>query len=537
MLRRERAWALVLGLGVTLACRSTAGPPAAAPGDPEPMPPQEAPVTPVRTIEASGPGYDGAVEARRVVAKSLAAHLGQSSAGRALSFSYTGTYRQAGHFARPGQVDAYPIRGRYVLGMDGSRLHHEGTLRPAEGEPDLPTLAVVTPLGTAVQDYGRDQARALEGDALAEAQQELRWTAPHAILREALDDPGSLRWLGVHPRGGEGYEMIGFVDGRGQSWSLWLNETSRLLGRVERMVAHPIEGDAVEWIEFSDYVLVGDMWLPRRRDEQRLEPSSSWSRTLELDGLAVEPLDEAAFVLPAGVEAKAPPPAEASLQSVAPGVYVVELPAYDCRSMVVAFADHSVVLEAPLASEAGEAIMAAVRQALPGQPIRYLAMSHHHPHYTAGLRPFVHARVRLLTTPGNQALVESIATRPHRLRPDALQREPQPLHLDLVEGSRVLTDGSTTLELIDVGAASKHTDEYLVFYLPQHKLLFEGDLGWLPSGDADAFTGQRARRLLTLIEGLDREVELVVQSWPLEGQRRTATIEQLRAWAKEAGDG
>jgi glyoxylase-like metal-dependent hydrolase (beta-lactamase superfamily II) len=164
-------------------------------------------------------------------------------------------------------------------------------------------------------------------------------------------------------------------------------------------------------------------------------------------------------------------------------------------------------------------------------------MSHHHPHYTAGLRPFVHAGVTLLTTPGNRALLESVATRPHRMRPDAQEREPRAAQFELVEGHRVLTDATATLELIDVGAASGHTDEYVVFYLPQHRLLFEGDLGWLPTAEADAFVGRRARRLLALIDGLDREVERVIQSWPLEGQRRVATIEELRAWAKVGSDG
>ena len=101
----------------------------------------------------------------------------------------------------------------------------------------------------------------------------------------------------------------------------------------------------------------------------------------------------------------------------------------------------------------------------------------------------------------------------------------------------MLSDASSTLELIDVGAVSDHTDEYVVFYLPEHRLLFEGDLGWLPSGEADAFAGQRARRLLALIEGLDRQVERVVQSWPLEGQRRVATIEEIRSWAEVKNDG
>jgi glyoxylase-like metal-dependent hydrolase (beta-lactamase superfamily II) len=60
--------------------------------------------------------------------------------------------------------------------------------------------------------------------------------------------------------------------------------------------------------------------------------------------------------------------------------------------------------------------------------------------------------------------------------PDSLTLKPQPLRFEAIEkGRRVLTDGTTTVELIDIGPGG-HTDEMLVAYLPTEKLIFQGDL-------------------------------------------------------------
>ena len=59
---------------------------------------------------------------------------------------------------------------------------------------------------------------------------------------------------------------------------------------------------------------------------------------------------------------------------------------------------------------------------------------------------------------------------------DTLTLKPQPLKWESVEGrKRVLTDGTTTVELIDIGP-SPHAEEMLIAYLPKEKLVFQGDL-------------------------------------------------------------
>ncbi len=521
------ALVLVGLVGLAFACGPTHGPPHEPPivaG------PSEA--SPARANEARGPGYANARLARDEVAASLLAHLRETGEVASIEFHYTGKFGVAGHLAKPGQIDELEIAGRDAFA--GEDAAHHGTLRSGD-EPEQTTTTLVTRAGAASRDPWQDVAESLGPESRAAALLELRRKLPHEFLRAALAAPASLRELGEVPLEGRTHVLVSYSDASG-TWNLYLDANTRLLTRAERLIADPIEGDASEWFEFSDYVAIEGVMLPRHMSELRIESDWSWRRELVLDSIHVGgPIDPDTFALPEGLSPSAAPvdalePIE--VIELAKDVYSFELREHDIRVLVVAFADHSVVLEAPLSSEIGEAILARVAELLPDKPVRHLAIGHHHPHYSAGLRPFVHAGVTLVTTPGNQALFESVASRPHRLDPDAQQHEPKAPEFMLVRGRLSLGDANTRLELIDIGEASHHTDEYLLFFLPAQGLLFEGDLGWLPSGEADARTGRRARRLLEIIEGQALAVERVVQAWPLADQQRVVTIEQLRTWAK-----
>ena len=78
--------------------------------------------------------------------------------------------------------------------------------------------------------------------------------------------------------------------------------------------------------------------------------------------------------------------------------------------------------------------------------------------------------------PGEKTFFERVMKSSITINPDALTLKPQPLKWESVEGrKRVLTDGTTTVELIDIGP-SPHAEEMLIAYLPHEKLVFQADL-------------------------------------------------------------
>ena len=80
---------------------------------------------------------------------------------------------------------------------------------------------------------------------------------------------------------------------------------------------------------------------------------------------------------------------------------------------------------------------------------------------------------------------------------------------------------------IDIGAQSHHTDEYVVFWLPRQRLLFQGDLGWFGPDDAPRAGGRRARGLLQAIDERNLPVETLLQGWPVLGSGRLP-LQRLR---------
>ena len=69
----------------------------------------------------------------------------------------------------------------------------------------------------------------------------------------------------------------------------------------------------------------------------------------------------------------------------------------------------------------------------------------------------------------------------YELIPDRLSRSPRAVSVETVKTRRVITDGVRTVELINVGP-NPHTQENLVVYIPQEKILFQGDLFYFDLG-------------------------------------------------------
>jgi glyoxylase-like metal-dependent hydrolase (beta-lactamase superfamily II) len=67
---------------------------------------------------------------------------------------------------------------------------------------------------------------------------------------------------------------------------------------------------------------------------------------------------------------------------------------------------------------------------------------------------------------------------------DRLGREPRrPEFLLLEDGRRVIEDGTRRLELIDVGP-NPHARQMVVAWLPAEKVVFQGDLFFVPNNGA-----------------------------------------------------
>jgi glyoxylase-like metal-dependent hydrolase (beta-lactamase superfamily II) len=126
-------------------------------------------------------------------------------------------------------------------------------------------------------------------------------------------------------------------------------------------------------------------------------------------------------------------------------------------SLVVGFADHLLVVDAPPSSAA--ATLKQIASLAPGKPVRFVVPTHHHDDHSTGVRAYAGAGAKVVTTAGNRLFLEKIAGAP----------------VEVITGQRVFSDGTRTVEIHDIGR-NGHANEMLVAWLPVEGVLFGGDL-------------------------------------------------------------
>jgi glyoxylase-like metal-dependent hydrolase (beta-lactamase superfamily II) len=304
-----------------------------------------------------------------------------------------------------------------------------------------------------------------------------RWRVPQLLLRQALDNAGTLRYLGRDDFAGKPHEVITFIVPQGEQVSLYVDVATSLVAKSEVSLLDPLAGDDVSEVVFGDYARTGAHLAPRTLVER---DAGATTGKFQLQTEINPAVSDASFVVPheGYVSAEMQPPLTEQVQPLAEGVFALRnfaLPNF--QSLAIAFKDHVVVVEAPGSSAGAEKLIARIKQTIPGKPIRYVVMTHHHGDHSGGLRSFIAEGATVITTAGNREYVEALARAPQL---DRLREQPRTLELLLVKnGKHVLSDGSRTLELIDIGP-NPHAQEMLVAYLPKERMLMEADVFSMP---------------------------------------------------------
>ena len=474
------------------------------------------PLTPLAT-----PLETALTRGHALVLSSLAAH--GPPPDRELSLRCRGVWNELGHYTRPRELRAFDADWSYsfepVRAETPFSVRFSGTLT-REAKSYTSTLQL-RPDRLQLVDFGEETARPDDAAERIRTRYRLAELVPSLLLRLALEERASLRWLGDAALDGGVADVISFTDGAGVPRALYLDRASKLLRRVERIEADELFGDDRQTTDYLAHQQVGGLTLPQRLRHRRL-----WFVESELT------CDEAPA--PVALPVPAPPPAEApvapraTIEKVADDIYAVGLEHLDNTTLFLEAPDHVVAMEAPLDSATGELIIATIAAATNNKPIRYLLLSHHHPDYVGGIRPFVARGTRLVTTPGNADYLTSIAAGRRLLRPDLQAERNRPCAIEVVQGRRQLGEGAHRVEIYDVGERTGHTREYLIYYFPAARLLFHGDLVSVKPGSEPAPASDRAVGLLDSIEALGLAPERILHSWPRRDRALTLPLPLLR---------
>jgi glyoxylase-like metal-dependent hydrolase (beta-lactamase superfamily II) len=301
---------------------------------------------------------------------------------------------------------------------------------------------------------------------------------PHLVLQEALGRAETLRWLGNGPNG---EEVITFADAGGTQSALYFDPQTKLLTKYESLGDDPVFGDVLREALFADYREVAGLKIPARNS---FRYAGDLVSDLRYDEIKINTHPGAdVFQVPADF-ARGPEtlgPFSPTLTNLGEGVYFVNGisagAVWFYSQLVVVFRDFVLVVESPLNNGVSRGVIAKIKEVAPGKPIKYVVPTHYHFDHLGGIRSYIAQGATVVTTPGNKALIERIASAPHTFRPDDLSTGATKPQIETFKGKKVISDGERSVELYDVGP-SPHADEMVIVYLPREKILFVTDL-WM----------------------------------------------------------
>ncbi len=330
-----------------------------------------------------------------------------------------------------------------------------------------------------ISQVRRDPAAATERARIARS-------SPHLLLLEASTQTANLRWLGRQNYSGKSHDVIGFPLPESKTvLTLFFAVDTHLLSKYEYSMDFPGLGDTTVEFTYNSY----------RRDEKlgwaptgyKILLAGKLSREIEFTEVEADtPKALAAFEMSAQMSSYLMPVGEAT--EIAKGVYIFLTGGLN--PMFVEFKDFVLAVEAPAqhptlervpadaqagSDQVSERFIQKIKEKIPNKPIRYLAVTHFHSDHAGGTRAFWAEGATVLTTPGNKNYFEKLAAARYTIIPDRFSRQPRTPTIETFDRKRIITDGERSVELISTGA-SPHSAENVVVYLPQEKILFQGDL-------------------------------------------------------------
>ncbi|OYX35075.1 MAG: hypothetical protein B7Y99_04250 [Caulobacterales bacterium 32-69-10] len=361
------------------------------------------------------------------------------------------------------------------------------------------------------------------------AQQMEIWTTPWGFLKGAAANNATVQTQTVGGRqmrvvtwmtpqkspSGRPYRVVGYIG------------PGNLVERVDTWVENPVFGDLRVERLYTDYRDANGIKYPTTFVEKRDGHPTFEAQTL---GIVANPANIAELTAPPSGNPPGPPPAYQgpSSEKLADGVWRIN-GAYN--AVAVEFANYVVLMEpGPQNETRAKAIIAETKKVIPGKPIRFGAITHHHFDHTSGLPAVVGEGITIVTPQVNKAFFDRALGAPRTLAPDSIATSgKRPVVEGFVGDKRVFQDATRTLEL-HVIKGLPHADGLVVGWLPKEKILIYADMFNLPPASAPVpnppVTGTQV--FLANIERLELDPQRIVSIHSLNPDR-LATLQDIRA--------
>lgn len=305
--------------------------------------------------------------------------------------------------------------------------------------------------------------------AAAEERQLMLWLTPHGFVKAALAEGETTLSEAngvstITTRAFGKYTVTGTVDAQHR------------VTHVATTTANPVLGDIAWTADYTDYADFNGVQFPKT-----ILIAHGDEMLWDLSVTDVKPNVPFELPVPPAVASATVPSVRVVSSKIADGVWFLGGGSH--HSVLVEFADHLAVIEAPQTDARSLAVIAEAKTLVPNKPITYLVTTHHHFDHSGGFRTYVAEGATIVTHQSNVVYFEKAAKAPATIAPDTLAKNPKPASFQGVADKHVLTDGKQSIEIYATDGDS-HTKEFTLVYLPKPRILVEADA--YGPGPADA---------------------------------------------------
>jgi glyoxylase-like metal-dependent hydrolase (beta-lactamase superfamily II) len=345
------------------------------------------------------------------------------------------------------------------------------------------------------------------------------WSTPPGFIKAAIANHATLRNVAggteVTFRLDSKYKMVGFIN------------THHHVERVRTWINQSIIGDMLVEMEYNGYTNVGGFWFPTH-----IVQKEDGFPSLDLTVSTVRANTKVHTEFAANPDT-VPAASSVTVKAQKLGEGIFWLTGGTHHSLAIEMKDHLILVDTPNGEARASAVIAKAKDVIPGKPVRYIVAMHHHWDHMGGIRTAIDEGATVVTHESNRGLLQRAATSSHTIKPDRLSKSNKVLKLQTIGAEGTLTDGTRTIKLYTM-VDFDHTDDMLMVYLPDEKLLAEADAYTPPDTPTTPLITPKVPYAAALFDNIQRlklDVRTIV---PFHGARTADMIELARQSRRSA---
>lgn len=421
-----------------------------------------------------------------------------------------GTYNHTGHYEAPNVTREYTLKSNILITEGGKSLVRNDTFS-RQGSSILSNYKIddkiinVTEADEKLNLSPYDKEKYLYKSLMLN---------PNVFLQYVVKN----KMRSTYTTSNDRHHIISHSNTSGDVYYIYINKETFLLDRIDQPMYDAVEGDYFLSTLYNKYNIRDGYQIPSH--------IVTYKDSLKLYDIDVEVKNILAFIddYSHGMIHK----------KIGNWLYLIPMNKWNTKAVVADLDDYLVVFEPSSNPEAGYALLGYLNRAFRGKKIRYCVISHHHPDHMGGIRPFIENGTTIVTTKGNKDYIDALATNKHIFSGTVKLKKPvKPEYLFITDYAYEIKANKRTVVVYPFNENSAHTNEYLISYIPEDKILIEGDL--IKAWD------MKSRDLLPREEGLNNyisnnniSVEQIVQTWPLENAPQIIDYESFAPKSENA---